>query len=310
MVEVLELLPAAGEAGASAFEALIATVAARFPGRGEGRRSPARLLAHYRVERRLADRLRRAPDAEARRRIFATMYDDLFREVPDHPRLRARGEAAAERAREIDWDLAQLRPFLEPGCTFLEVGAGDCALSERVAEGAKAVYAVDISAQSGRRLPPNVRAIVSDGTSIPVPAGTVDLAFSDQLMEHLHPDDARVQLANIHRALRPGGVYFCITPNRLYGPSDISAYFEDEPRGFHLREYSVREIAAILREAGFTRLRTYVGARGVFVRFPRVLLEALEAALELLPAKLRRRIAGTKPMRALLGLRVAAVKSV
>lgn len=272
-------------------------------------RSPERLRAHYRVERKLADRLRRAPDAEARRRIFATMYDDLFRAVPDHPRLRARSEALAERARDVDWDLAQLRPYLETGCTFLEVGAGDCALSTRVAEGARTVYAVDISDQAARPLPPNVRLVVSDGTSIPIPPGSVDLAFSDQLMEHLHPDDARLQLANIHRALRPGGVYFCITPNRLYGPSDISAYFDDEARGFHLREYSLREIVAILREAGFPGMRTYVGARGFFIRFPRVLLVALEAALETLPAKMRRRIAGTKPMRALLGIRIAAVKA-
>jgi SAM-dependent methyltransferase len=271
-------------------------------------RSPDRLRAHYRVERRLADRLRRAPDAEARRRIFATMYDDLFREVPDHPRLRARDEAAAERAREIDWDLAQLRPFLEPGCTFLEVGAGDCALSERVAEGAGKVYAVDISDQSARRLPANVQTVISDGTSVPVPPGSVDVAFSDQLMEHLHPDDAITQLAGIHRALRPGGVYVCITPNRLYGPSDISAYFDDEAQGFHLREYSLREIVCILRVAGFGEVRTYVGARGVFIRVPRALLEALEVMLETLPPRWRRRIAAARPMRALLGLRVAAIK--
>ena len=271
-------------------------------------RSFDRLRAHYRVERRLADRLRRAPDAEARRRIFETMYDDLFREVPDHPRLQAAGDKLAERARDIGWDLAQLRPYLENGCTFLEVGAGDCALSARVAEGAGKVYAVDISDQLARSLPENVQLVVSDGTSIPVPEGSVDVAFSDQLMEHLHPEDARVQLANIHRALKPGGVYLCITPNRLYGPSDISAYFDDEARGFHLREYSLREIVGILREAGFHRIRTYVGARGMFVRFPRFLLEILEAMLELLPAGIRRGIAGTKPMRALLGLRVAAVK--
>jgi SAM-dependent methyltransferase len=306
MVEALELFPVAGEMASSFVESVMALVAARW--RGEAR-SAERLRAHYRVERRLADRLRRAPDAEARRQIFATMYDDLFREVPDHPRLRARGDAIAERARDIGWDLAQLRPYIEPGCTFLEIGAGDCALSARVAEGAKAVYAVDISDQAAGPLPANVALVISDGTSIPVPAGSVDLAFSDQLMEHLHPDDARTQLANIHRALKPGGVYFCITPNRLYGPSDISAYFDDEARGFHMREYTLGEMRGILAEAGFPRIRTYVGARGVFVRFPSVLLEALEGALGRLAPRLRRRIAGTKPMRALLGLRVAAVKS-
>ena len=272
-------------------------------------RSAERLRAHYRVERRLADRLRRAPDAAARRRIFATMYDDLFREVPDHPRLAARsGETLAERERDVGWDLAQLRPYLKDGCTFLEVGAGDCALSARVAEGAGKVYAVDISDQHAGSLPANVKVVITDGTSIDVPAGSVDLAFSDQLMEHLHPDDAREQLANIHRSLRLGGVYFCITPNRLYGPSDISGHFDHEAKGFHLREYSLRELVAILREAGFPRVRAYVGARGFFVRFPRILLTALEALLEAFPPGARRRIASTKPLRALLGIRVAAVK--
>lgn len=271
-------------------------------------RSAERLRVHYRVERHLADRLRRAPDAEARRRIFATMYDDLFREVPDHPRLRSEDDSIAERARDIGWDLAQLQPYLRPGCTFLEIGAGDCALSSRVAEGAAKVYAVDISDQHARALPANAQLVISDGTSIPVPPASVDLAFSDQLMEHLHPDDAREQLRNIHRALKPGGVYFCITPNRLYGPSDISAYFDHEARGFHLREYTLRELREILALAGFPTVRTYVGARGWFVRFPRVLLEGVEWVLHRVEPRLRRRIAGTRAMRALLGLRFAAIK--
>jgi SAM-dependent methyltransferase len=304
MVEVLELMPMVGEVH-SFIESVTAMMAARWKG---DTRKAERLRAHYRVERRLADRLRRAPDAEARRRIFATMYDDLFREVPDHPRLRAHDATLEERARDIGWDLAQLRPYLEPGCTFLEIGAGDCALSARVAEGAAKVYAVDISDQHARALPANAELVISDGTSIPVPTGSVDVAFSDQLMEHLHPDDAREQLRNIHRALKPGGVYFCITPNRLYGPSDISAYFDHEARGFHLREYTLREIRQILAVAGFPVIRTYVGARGWFVRFPRVLLEALEWVLQRFEPHLRRRIAGTKVMRALLGLRVAAIK--
>lgn len=275
--------------------------------RGE-QRSLERLERHYRVERQLADRVRAAGNAEERRRIFATMYDDLFREVPDHPRLLRKDDAAAERTRDIDWDLAQLAPYLRPGCTFLEVGAGDCALSTRVAATAGQVYAVDISDQARSALPANVDLVISDGRSVPVPAGSVDLAFSDQLMEHLHPDDALDQLRNIHRALRPGGTYVCITPNRLYGPSDISAWFEDEAHGFHLREYTLRELRRIFGEAGFPRTHTYVGARGYFMRFPGALLGAVESLLERLPPRLRRRLAGKRAMRALLGLRVAGVK--
>ena len=275
---------------------------------GSVARTAERLRAHYRTERKLADRLRRAPDAEARRRIFATMYDELFREVPDHPRLAAR-DSNAQRSREIEWDLAQLAPYLKPGCTFLEVGAGDCALARRVAETAGKVYAVDISDQAVRPLPGSVELAISDGRSIPVPEASVDVAFSDQLMEHLHPDDAIEQLRNIHRALKPGGVYLCITPNRLYGPSDISAYFDNEARGFHLREYTLRDLCRIFREAGFGDVHAWIGARGVFMRCPRAPLQALESALDRLSPRVRRRVANAKPLRALLGLRLAAIKA-
>lgn len=275
---------------------------------GEGR-SAERLAAHYAVERRLADRLRAAATAAERREISATMYDELFREVPDHPRLLSRGGSAAERERDIDWDVAQLEPYLTDGCTFLEIGGGDCALARRVARAAAHVYAVEICDQTRTPLPDNVELVISDGCAIPVPEGTVDLAFSDQLMEHLHPDDAAEQLANIARALKPGGAYVCITPNRLYGPSDISGYFSDEAKGFHLREYTLKELRAMFAAAGFPRMHAYVGARGWFMRCPCVVLQAVESALELLPARLRRKIADTKPMRAILGVRVAAIKA-
>ncbi|HWH39496.1 MAG TPA: class I SAM-dependent methyltransferase [Usitatibacter sp.] len=276
--------------------------------RGDEKRSAERLKLHYMVERRLADRVRAASTAEERRAVFATMYDELFRLVPDHPRLLARQTAQQERVTGIAWDMAQLKPFIRPGCTFLEIGAGDCALAARVAGVAGQVYAVDIADQTREKLPRNVQLALSDGRSIPVPEGCVDVAFSDQLMEHLHPEDAMVQLANIHRALKPGGVYVCITPNRLYGPSDISAYFDDEARGFHLREYSVRELRQILQGAGFPRVQVFVGARGFFARCPAWLVEGLELALEVLPVRLRRFVADNKLMRALLGVRVAAIR--
>lgn len=278
------------------------------PRKREESRPPERLRVHYEVERRLADRVRAARTPEERRAIFATMYDELFREVPDHPRIAAKGASTQHRERDVGWNLAQLAPYLRPGCTFLEIGAGDCALSARVARQAAQVYAVDISDQHQGNLPGNVRVVLTDGSSIDVPPGSVDLAFSDQLMEHLHPDDAIAQLRNIHRALKPGGVYLCVTPNRMYGPSDISAFFDDEARGFHLREYTLGEIRQILAEAGFSRQHVYVGARGFFLRSPAFVVRAAEALLAALPAKARRRLADTKPLRAVLGLRVAGIK--
>ena len=53
----------------------------------------------------------------------------------------------------------------------------------------------------------NLDIVITDGVSLPVEPGSVDVAYSDQLMEHLHPDDAVAQLENVVRAIRPGGVY-------------------------------------------------------------------------------------------------------
>ncbi|MEO7741413.1 MAG: methyltransferase domain-containing protein [Usitatibacter sp.] len=278
------------------------------PRNREDTRSPDRLRAHYLVERRIADRVRAARTPEERRAIFATMYDDLFAQVPDHPRIAAKGASSRERERDLDWSMAQLRPYLFDGCTFLEVGAGDCALSARVAQRAGRVHAVDISRQAQGKLPGNVSMVITDGRAIDVAPGSVDVAFSDQLMEHLHPDDAIEQLRNIHRALKPGGVYMCVTPNRIYGPSDISAFFDDEARGFHLKEYTLGEMLEIFARAGFPRAHVYIGARGVFVRCPSFVVRTLERVLGAMPPAVRRKVADLKVFRALLGLRVAGIK--
>jgi SAM-dependent methyltransferase len=271
------------------------------------RRSEAQLREHYLVERELADRLRRAGRDE-RRALYPLLYDELFRRVPNHPMNRPK---LYGRARGVERDVAFLRRLLRPTDVFLEIGAGDCALSCAVARLVRRVVAVDVSEEMMRTAvtpPANVERVLSDGTSIPVGRESVDLAFSDQLMEHLHPDDAVEQLKNIHRALKPGGTYVCITPNRLYGPRDISGYFGDVAAGFHLREYTARELRDLFRAAGFRRARFYVGARGWFLPAPSPAVFAAERTLGRLPGRARRRIADTAPVRALLGLRVAAVK--
>jgi len=305
VAEIVELAPVVGELVASMNEVAAPFYIARK--RGETR-PPERLRAHYVVERRLADRVRQAKTAEERHALFATMYDELFAHVPDHPRL-ARGASSDGRERDVSWNLAQLRPYLFEGCTFLEVGSGDCALAARVAARAAKVYAVDISRQAQGELPGNVEMIITDGRAIEVPPGSVDVAFSDQLMEHLHPDDALVQLRNIHRALKPGGAYVCVTPNRAYGPSDISAFFDDEARGFHLKEYTLAEIRETFAKAGFHKLHVYAGARGHFLRCPAFVVRAVERVMLAAPPALRRRFGDLKMLRALLGLRVAGVKT-
>ena len=127
-------------------------------------------------------------------------------------------------------------------------------------------------------------------------------------MEHLHPEDAIDQLKNIYRTLKPGGRYLCVTPNKLYGPSDISGFFDDEATGLHLKEYTNREIARIFSSAGFTQLRALIGAGGRHLACPMFLAMVMEQLVGLLPRRLSRRVAGWLPIRAVLGIRILAQK--
>jgi SAM-dependent methyltransferase len=278
----------------------------RIPPQPDEPRTPDRLRAHYEVERELADRLR-AADRETRARLYAEVYDELYRRVPDHPQLRSKVDARARRAMLED-QIGVLRGFLGPDATFMEIGAGDCALCVALAPSVRRVIAVEVSDEVSKGVPPlpNFSLVLSDGQSVPVPPESVSVAYSNQVMEHLHPDDARAQLAGIRAALAPGGVYVCITPNRIAGPHDISKYFDRIATGFHLKEYTVGELAALMREAGFSRVAAIVGARGRFVRVPAAWMSALEGLLMLLPEGLRRRAMRLPVLRNQLSIRLAA----
>ncbi len=274
----------------------------------EEKRSPEQVIEHYEVEIGLAQRLRRATP-EARPALYGQVYDELFRRVPHHQQLTQK-ESAEDRAARSDGQMAFLRRFIEGCGHFLEVGAGDCALSLAAAPVCDKVTAVDVSeVVAGRdNWPDNVQFRVTRGTQIPAEDTSVDVAFSDQLMEHLHPDDAEEQLGNIFRALRPGGRYVCVTPNSVSGPWDISMYFDETASGLHLKEYRAGELHRLLLSVGFSRVHYYAGGRGFFQRVPKWLVTSAERALMMLPYGLRSRLARTLPVRGLLGLRLVAWK--
>ena len=266
------------------------------------------LRAHYEVEKELAATLRNAPAGE-RRKLYPRVYDELFRRVPSISHL-ARTESAELRQEALDQQLGFLNRFLENRESFLEIGAGDCALASGVARRIERVYAVDVSAEiTGRvAVPQNVRLVLSDGVGIPVESGTIDVAYSNQLMEHLHPDDASEQLKSIYTALAPGGVYVCITPNRLNGPHDVSKHFDRTATGLHLKEYSGMELRRALLTTRFRRCHFYIGARQTYIRCPVWLFAAIESIVATLPFRLRRRLLDNRWGYALLGVRIAAVK--
>lgn len=223
--------------------------------------------------------------------MYASVYDELFQRVPSHSQL---VEAQNPDARKpvIDAQLRTIQPFLSREMTFLEVGCGDGALSCRVAEHVKQVYALEVS-KHVVRIPegiPNLQVKLFDGFCIPLSTGSVDLAYSNQVMEHLHPDDAFEELGEIYRVLAPGAKYICITPNRLGGPFDVSRDFDDVATGLHLHEYTVAELVRLFRSVGFRRVRVFLSYEGKVLSplLPVTLFTAFERAFAKLPSRRRK----------------------
>lgn len=250
-------------------------------------RSQEQIRRHYEIETGLADRLRRAT-FEERRELYGRTYAELYSRIPDIPHLDP-SKSGGARAQDIVRQCAFLSKFLHPKSRFMEVGPGDCKLSIAISSHVYAVYAVDVTREVVDKLilPPNVHFNLSDGCSIPLPDNTIDVALSDQVIEHLHPEDAAEHLKSVRRALTPGGMYICITPNRLYGPHDVSKYFDHEAKGLHLREYSATELMKAFTAAGYSQVYVYTTLRSMkSIRLPVFFVTLLETILGLLPRRL------------------------
>jgi SAM-dependent methyltransferase len=251
---------------------------------------------HYELEKSLASRLLNSTKQE-RQHLYTALYDELFTKISFHPQLSVKADPSA-----AAWIVAQrmqlIESFLNPDLIFMEIGPGDCTLSLEIAKHVKKVYALDVSNEITKNLtmPANFELIISDGCSVPLPDNSVDVAYSHQLMEHLHPDDAIEQLQAICRALVAGGTYICITPNKLSGPHDISQHFDEVATGFHLKEYLLSELYQLFRAAGFSKVSLYKSYQTTHLQIPLFsitiwLFMAIESVLKVLPFPLRRKIA-------------------
>jgi SAM-dependent methyltransferase len=276
------------------------------PVKGE-ERTVEQLYQDYTIEKELAARLRYASRQE-RQVLYSSAYDEYYERVSQAPQLVQKSSAELT-TKAISKQMSFLKRFLKREGTFLEVGPGDCALSIEAAKHVKQVLAIDVSASitEGFVVPDNFRKVLSDGTSVPVEPSSVSVAYSNQLMEHLHPDDALDQLQNIYNALASGGTYICITPNRVSGPHDISQYFDEVATGFHLKEYSVAELVKLFRQVGFSSCDSYIGGKGYYFKVPLGFQYWVESFIEALPSQIR--IALLRgPLGALLGIRLVGKK--
>ena len=250
-------------------------------------RTIEQLRDQYVIEKELADRLREACDT---RGMYSAVYDELLRRVPHHPAVAQKTDAGAQSAL-VALQLRLLEPFLVSRPRYLEVGSGDCALAIELSKRLPRVIAIEAGTEILSEIDPaaKVEIVVIDSPPYPLPDGVADLAFSSHVIEHLRPDDALQHMREIRRLLAPGGRYICVTPNRLWGPHDISRYFSDTPEGLHLREYTHNELLALMKSAGFRHRRVIASLGAKDTLLPHLATRAAEGLLAAAPMSMRRR---------------------
>lgn len=221
-------------------------------------RSPERLRHHYEVERELAAKMRTS-SREDRTELFKTLYTELFKRVPDHPRL-TRRETPEQSRFHVEKQFRLISPHLKSNMTFLEIAPGDCRLALEVSKHCSQVVGVDISDQSDpdETFPDNFELVVYDGYHLDtIPDASVDIIFSYQFLEHLHPDDVPLHFDLVHRLLKPGGLYILDAPHCFSGPHDISRLFGGKLDCFHFQEWTISGLKKNLRDHGFEQAWVY-----------------------------------------------------
>jgi SAM-dependent methyltransferase len=263
------------------------------------------VLWHWGLEKSLRDELL-ASSAQNRWEVFERCYSTLYGELYWLNQFSSQSENDV--GEFADWfDIIGSKPR-----TIFEVGSGKGRLILALAERGHHCKGTEVTRERGAKWAqshPNLTWGTTDGVNLELfePANHYDLVISDQVVEHLHPDDLLPHFQGAHKILKSDGKYIFRTPHVCIGPSDVSRVFgTDQPMGMHLKEYTYKELCHALREAGFRKVTTplrvprqlrakanWLGAI-VEARSSVAYLEYLrlvESLLTLLPAtKLRRRV--------------------
>jgi SAM-dependent methyltransferase len=199
---------------------------------------------HVELEGRLTDELLEST-AETRAATFARVYSRLYSELPWLSGTGARGDAE------------QWAALLRPNSSVYEIGSGAGYLINYLAGKGFVCFASDISTERERTatsISTKVRWGATDGVHLTrtAEAGAFDFVISDQVVEHLHPDDILIHFCEARRLLKPTGRYIVRTPYALEGPADLSGIFgEDKPIFMHLHEFNYREMRHIKFVCGY-----------------------------------------------------------
>lgn len=265
------------------------------------------ILKQFQSEVKYSNILRKTTNQLERGKLYHQLYTKFFNE--EHPLLSRTKDEVDKR---VNRTIKFLSDYSSPSSKLIEIGAGDCSVTIGLAPLIDRVMGVDVAKNimpNKDILPNNVNLFVSDdGIKLPDKKNYFDIAYSNQLLEHLHLEDSKSHLINVYNILSSGGFYIFNTPHRFFGPHDVSVYFCNTSKGFHLKEYCNYELYVLLKKAGFSKINLITGIKGKKIALPILITILIEFLLVMLPYKIRKYVSLLTPFRKFLNGYIIAIK--
>ncbi|HEY0779704.1 MAG TPA: class I SAM-dependent methyltransferase [Gemmatirosa sp.] len=185
-------------------------------------------------------------------------------QVPEHDQAIAREREYWTAHDEFDWmtdgSKVELVTALEPARgDVLELCIGSGLVSDHVPPTYRTYTGLDISQpllDAAQRKVPNATMVQGDAEQPPFPDASFDTVLVFAGLHHL--PDYRRSITNAFRVLRPGGEFACFEPNKrawyrtpIWLLRDVIGIYTDDEVFL-----DPRQVAAAMRDAGFSDLRT------------------------------------------------------
>lgn len=168
---------------------------------------------------------------------------------------------------------------VEPGMKVLDVGCGRGEIMRRCIELEAQAYGFDYSPVAVKMTKnlladsDQARVALADAKTMPYKTGSFDRALMFDVVEHLHPWELHQALLEVHRVLKPDGLFIIHTaPNIWYDryaypvvrrvrtllgegdkyPADPRQFLVEHNKDVHVNEQSILSMRQTLAKAGFT----------------------------------------------------------
>ena len=230
------------------------------------------LVKAFEVEKEFHNRILNEIDSKKRNELYRDVYNTVHT-------IYGRAKLPAKQNPKINLVKKFGNSFDQK--SIVDVGCGNGELLRAILKIGKPrrLVGIDISDFVLSNSDPNIEFIKSDIIDFNLNE-KFDFIFSDNVIEHIAPADLDAHLTSIKKISKQNGKLIILTPNRLFGPSDVTRIFDYTytnkipAQGTHINETTYTNLIEQLTNHGLNKFKTIIPLPKIRSLFPKVRINA------------------------------------